>query len=149
MYQLAARMHEVRSVKIVDAVYQTISLLASKESYEICGGLFGYANAQMVFITNHLPCQNFSHSKARFVLDLRELDKPRTLNLPQGGGLVGIYHSHVNERPYLSLVDGYFLRIAPWIWMVLGHSENSITTEILCYKQIDGTVQPITYSVIN
>lgn len=135
-------------IRIMKYVYHTIQYITEASTIEACGSLYGFVSTSTITIAHSRACHNYEQSNMDFSLNIAELFDPPN-GLANQEGLLGIYHSHVNEPAQLSYVDRYYLSLSKWLWLVTGKSRDTNNFEMRCFARFKSLTKEIPYLIVD
>jgi proteasome lid subunit RPN8/RPN11 len=125
------------------ALQQIVAAAAVSPDAEICGLLFGSADA----IERAEPCANVAIDPARsFEIDPRALIAAHKAMRDGGPGLIGCYHSHPHGPAAPSPRDAEAAASDGWLWLIAGDDEVTAWRAVAAGR-VEGRFEPITLEV--
>ena len=125
------------------ALQQIVAAAAASPDAEICGLLFGSADA----IEHAEPCANVAADPARsFEIDPRRLIVAHKATRDGGPALVGCYHSHPYGPAVPSPRDAEAAAPDGWLWLIAGQGEVTAWRAVAAGR-VEGRFEPITLEV--
>lgn len=117
---------------IINKEYQTIlKNYSNTESYEMCAMLIGKGEQ-----VNHIYfTDNIEKSPVHFTISNEQLingyKKADQMNMD----VIGIFHSHPNNRAWPSVTDERFMKTNPGIWIIYSGTEKNMKAFVLDENQ--------------
>lgn len=125
------------------ALQQIVAAAAASPDVEICGLLFGAADA----IDRAEPCANVAADPVRaFEIDPAALIKAYKAMRGGGPGLVGCYHSHPHGAAVPSPRDARAAAPDGWLWLIAKHAEVTAWRAVAAGR-VEGRFDPIKLEV--
>ena len=130
---------EVNGVIITERVYTMNKIIlreqdkqllidhANSQKFEVCAMLFGKGNrVKFVYHTD-----NTDESPVHFTISSEQLMEGYKLAANLDLDVIGIFHSHPNNRAYPSVTDERFMKTNPGIWIIYSGTEKNIKAFVL------------------
>ena len=100
---------------------------ANMQKFEVCAMLFGKGNrVKFVYHTD-----NTDESPVHFTISSEQLMKGYKLAANLDLDVIGIFHSHPNNKAYPSVTDERFMKTNPVIWIIYSGTEKNMKAFIL------------------
>ena len=122
--------------------YHNLELLekyAESQTYEVCAMLIGdnekniYKNkdgisyhVEYIFFT-----ENTEKSPVHFTISKEQLQEGYKLAANLEMDVIGIFHSHPNNKAYPSVTDERFMKTNPGIWIIYSGTEKNMKAFVL------------------
>ncbi len=118
---------------------------------EACGVIIGIKND--VWITKEVvPTRNELKSSIRFKIPAEDFYNADKKAERLGFEIIGIFHSHIDQKPYLSKFDVEYTKWTPeQVWVVIGYHKNEKKAEMKAFfkeKEIKIKIGEETFSEV-
>ena len=99
----------------------------NKQKFEVCALLFGKGNrVKFVYHTD-----NTDESPVHFTISSEQLMEGYKLAANLDLDVIGIFHSHPNNKAYPSVTDKKFMKINPGVWIIYSGTEKNMKAFVL------------------
>ena len=99
----------------------------NNQKFEVCALLFGKGNrVKFVYHT-----ENIDESPVRFTISSKQLMEGYKLAGMLDLDVIGIFHSHPNNKAYPSVTDERFMKINPGVWIIWSDIEKNMKAFVL------------------
>lgn len=96
-------------------------------------------------VTTVYPCRNADESTRTYTVDSRDLIKAMRAAEADGGGLVGVWHSHTHTEAYPSATDVRQAMEPGWIYALVSLKDE--TPLMRAYRIRDGEIAEVAIAV--
>ena len=104
---------------------------AKSQTYEVCALLFGKGDKiKFVFYT-----ENTDQSPVHFTISSEELMDGYKSAVKMDMDVIGIFHSHPNNKAYPSITDERFMKTNPVVWIIYSGIDKNFKAFILDEKE--------------
>ena len=114
-------------VVIQDRDLELLEQYAKSQTYEVCAMLFGKGNrVKFVYHT-----ENTDESPVHFTISSEQLMEGYKLAANLDLDVIGIFHSHPNNKAYPSVTDERFMKNNPGIWIIYSGTKKNMKAFVL------------------
>jgi len=113
---------------IINKGYQNVlTEYSNSESYEMCALLIGKGTQ-----VNHIYfTDNIEKSPVHFTISNEQLINGYKKAAEMNMDIIGIFHSHPNNKAYPSVTDERFMKINPGVWIIYSGTEKNMKAFVL------------------
>ena len=117
---------------IINKGYQNVlTEYSNSESYEMCAMLIG--NGEQV---NHIYfTDNIEKSPVHFTIPNEQLINGYKKAAQMNMDVIGIFHSHPNNKAWPSVTDEKFMKTNPGVWIIYSGTEKNMKAFVLDENQ--------------
>jgi proteasome lid subunit RPN8/RPN11 len=123
--------------------YDFMKWYGKSQNYEVCALLLGHNNiVKWVELT-----KNTEKSPVHFTISNEDLLKGYKIASKLNMDVIGIFHSHPNNKAYPSVTDERFMKTNPGVWIIYSGTEKNMKafvlddTYIIDPKEIEITIK--------
>ncbi len=126
-------------VVIKDRDLELLEKYAKSQTYEVCAMLIGHQNYNFYKNRNGI-CDTIQHifftentdkSPVHFTISKEQLLEGYKLAANLDLDVIGIFHSHPNNKAYPSVTDERFMKTNPGIWIIYSGTEKNMKAFVL------------------
>jgi proteasome lid subunit RPN8/RPN11 len=100
---------------------------SKSKTYEVCALLFGKGDKiKFIFYT-----KNTDKSPVHFTISSEELIDGYKLAVNMDMDVIGIFHSHPNNKAYPSITDERFMKTNTGVWIIYSGTEKNMKAFVL------------------
>ena len=126
-------------VVIQERDLELLKQYAESQTYEVCTMLIGHQNYNFFKNRNGI-CDTIQHifftentekSPVHFTISSEQLIEGYKLAANLDLDVIGIFHSHPNNKSYPSVTDERFMKINPGVWIIYSGTEKNMKAFVL------------------
>ena len=117
----------MNKVNINKSYQNVLKYYSGEQSYEMCALLIGKGTQ-----VNHIYfTENIEKSPVHFTISNEQLMNGYKQAVKMDMEVIGIFHSHPNNKAYPSVTDEKFMKINPGIWIIYSGTEKNMKAFVL------------------